>query len=251
MKITRRTFIQGVTASLLLPLQLQAASTDKKTLVIGVGVTGRETINYFKGKKVAGWKNIYNSRRKDTLQQIGISGTGQVCESSASSVADTLCITSPFNGSESLADYTITFRPKKDREHRHSFSTWKSLFDEENLIDKISGYRQVFLVSGLAGFTGGGLSAVITQVIKTTDTKVHVIGNTPFQNEGSVRHEYAQRSLKLISEYADSVVTNSNQETFNRYCAGVSTGDTLEIINIKAAQTLYAKLKISQRGGLS
>src|SRR5271170_5545700 len=87
------------------------------------------------------------------------------------------------------------------------FSTIKSACDGVNVI---------FIVAGLGGGAGSGISPVVARVAKETGALVLAFVTQPFACEGNRRQQQAQQSLEQLKSVADGVICLPSQKTLDR-----------------------------------
>jgi cell division protein FtsZ len=86
----------------------------------------------------------------------------------------------------------------------------ESIDDVRAMLD--SNTKMVFITAGMGGGTGTGAAPVIAQMAKQMDILTVGIVTTPFQFEGKVRNEQAQRGIEKLRENVDSMVVINNNK---------------------------------------
>ena len=84
----------------------------------------------------------------------------------------------------------------------------------EKLKSILQGLEVVFIVSGLGGGTGSGISPVIARLAKEAGALVLCFVSVPFECEGSCRARAAEHSLEELREVSDAVICLPNQKIF-------------------------------------
>lgn len=89
----------------------------------------------------------------------------------------------------------------------------------------------VFIVAGLGGGAGTGISPVLAAAAKETGALVVAFVMTPFDCEGSRRRHEAAEGLAQIKAAADGLVCLPNQKVFKLIDENTSVLETFEITN--------------------
>src|SRR5581483_1391782 len=87
----------------------------------------------------------------------------------------------------------------------------------------------VFIVAGLGGGAGSGISSVVARAAKETGALVLAFVTQPFACEGNRRAEQAQQSLEQLKSVADGVICLPSQKTFKLIDENTSVLDTFRI----------------------
>lgn len=87
----------------------------------------------------------------------------------------------------------------------------------------------VFIVAGLGGGAGSGITPVLARAAKETGALVLAFVTLPFVCEGNRRHQQAQQSLDQLKSIADGVVCLPCQKTFKLIDENTSVLDTFRI----------------------
>src|SRR5882672_1517847 len=77
-----------------------------------------------------------------------------------------------------------------------------------------TGADVVFIIAGLAGGAGTGITPVLARAAKEAGALVLAFVTTPFECEGNRRHELALEGLAEIKAAADGVICLPNQKVF-------------------------------------
>jgi cell division protein FtsZ len=93
------------------------------------------------------------------------------------------------------------------------------------------GVNVVFIVAGLGGGSGTGISPVVARIAKAAGALVLGFVTIPFDCEGDQRLFLAQHGLDDLKEIADGVICLPNQKVFNLIEQNTSAIDTFRIIN--------------------
>lgn len=89
----------------------------------------------------------------------------------------------------------------------------------------------VFVVAGLGGGAGTGISPVLARAAKEAGALVIGFATTPFDCEGVRRQRLAQAGLEELKAAADGVICLPNQKVFKLIDENISVSDTFKITN--------------------
>ena len=87
----------------------------------------------------------------------------------------------------------------------------------------------VFIVAGLGGGAGSGISPVLAHAAKETGALVLAFVTLPFTCEGNRRQQQAQQGLEQLKAFADGVICLPCQKTFKLIDENTSMLDTFRI----------------------
>lgn len=87
-----------------------------------------------------------------------------------------------------------------------------ALEDRERIMGVLEGTDMVFLTAGMGGGTGTGASPVIAQIAKELGILTVAVVTKPFPFEGRKRSSIAERGLKELSQYVDSLIIIPNEK---------------------------------------
>jgi cell division protein FtsZ len=93
-----------------------------------------------------------------------------------------------------------------------------SLAARRQLETALSGVDVAFIVAGMAGGTGAGVSSVVARALKRSGAVTVGFGIMPFRFESKGRHERAERALGKLRRNCDTTVTLDNDRLLA--CAG-------------------------------
>jgi len=94
-----------------------------------------------------------------------------------------------------------------------------------------TGAKVVFIVTGLGGGSGTGISPVLARVAKAAGALVLAFVTTPFECEGSHRQGLAEQGIEELKEAADGVICLPNQKILELIEQNTSVVDTFKIAN--------------------
>ncbi len=83
--------------------------------------------------------------------------------------------------------------------------------DSDSLTALITGFRMVWIVSGLGGGTGGGAVPILARIAREKGALVLAFAILPFDFEGLHRRQQAEESLHSLRSEADAVICIPNQ----------------------------------------
>ncbi|VAW80702.1 Cell division protein FtsZ [hydrothermal vent metagenome] len=84
--------------------------------------------------------------------------------------------------------------------------------DRDRIIECIEGSDMLFITAGMGGGTGTGAAPVVAQVAKEMGILTVAIVTKPFPFEGGKRLGVADRGLKELGQYVDSLITIPNEK---------------------------------------
>ena len=124
---------------------------------------------------------------------------------------------------------------------------------EENftrLKDACAGAAVVFIVAGLGGGAGTGISPVLARAAKEAGAVVLAWVTLPFDCEGNRRRQQAHLGLERLRAEADGVICLPNQEVFRLIDDQTSVVDTFRITNELLAAGLNGVWRLIAAQGL-
>ena len=84
--------------------------------------------------------------------------------------------------------------------------------DRDRIVECIEGSDMLFITAGMGGGTGTGAAPVVAQVAKEMGILTVAIVTKPFPFEGGKRLSVADRGLKELGQYVDSLITIPNEK---------------------------------------
>jgi cell division protein FtsZ len=112
------------------------------------------------------------------------------------------------------------------------------------------GMNLVFIVTGLGGGTGTGVSPVLARVAKETGALVLALVTLPFDCEGNRRRHQAQQGLDQLKIEADGVICLPNQKVSKLIDEQTSLIETFRMSNDLLADCLSGVWRLLARRGL-
>jgi cell division protein FtsZ len=108
----------------------------------------------------------------------------------------------------------------------------------------------VFIIAGLGGGAGSGISPVLARAAKETGALVLAFVTLPFVCEGNRRQQQAQQSLEQLKSVADGVICLPSQKTFKLIDENTSVLDTFRITGGLLVEGVRGVWQLLTRPGL-
>jgi cell division protein FtsZ len=108
----------------------------------------------------------------------------------------------------------------------------------------------IFIVSGLGGGAGSGITPVLARAAKQTGALVLAFITLPFACEGNRRQQQAQQSLEQLKSVADGVICLPCQKTFKLLDENTSVLDTFRITGELLVEGVHGVWRLLTRPGL-
>jgi cell division protein FtsZ len=121
------------------------------------------------------------------------------------------------------------------------FSTLKSACEGADVI---------FIVAGLGGGAGSGISPVLARAAKETGALVLAFVTLPFMCEGNRRQQQAQQGLEQLKAVADGVICLPSQKIFKLIDENTSVLDTFRITGGLVVEGVRGVWQLLTRPGL-
>jgi cell division protein FtsZ len=112
------------------------------------------------------------------------------------------------------------------------------------------GVDVVFLLAGLGGGAGTGISPVLAQAARESGALVLAFVAMPFDCEGNRRLKQAQQGLEQLKSAADGVICLPNQEIFKLIDEKTSVVETFKILNGLLTEGVSGVWRLMARKGL-
>jgi cell division protein FtsZ len=198
-------------------------------------------------------------KRKDalTLKVFGIGDTGvRVLDRLAAGVLPKASLvsinTEPMPGSSAAEKLVLETRLLRGLGSGGDPERGRTLAEEHSAqVEALcEGMDVVFLVTGLGGGAGTGISPVVARAAKAAGALVLVFVTTPFDCEGNRRQHLALRALEEIRQIADGVVCLANQNVFKLVEPTTSVTSTFALTNGLLADGVAALWRLLSRKGL-
>ena len=108
----------------------------------------------------------------------------------------------------------------------------------------------VFIIAGLGGGAGTGISPVLARVAREAGSVVLGFVTTPFDCEGKRRQSAAQEGLEAMREAADGVICLPNQKIFKLIDENTSVVSTFKLIGDLMAEGVRGVWRLLAHPGL-
>ena len=112
------------------------------------------------------------------------------------------------------------------------------------------GATVIFILAGLGGGAGSGISSVLARAAKETGALVLAFVTLPFVCEGNRRQQQAQEGLGQLKAVADGVICLPNQKTFKLIDENTSVLDTFRITGGLLLESVRGVWRLLTRRGL-
>jgi cell division protein FtsZ len=112
------------------------------------------------------------------------------------------------------------------------------------------GATVIFILAGLGGGAGSGISSVTARAAKETGALVLAFVTLPFACEGNRRQQQAQEGLGELKAVADGVICLPNQKTFKLIDENTSVLDTFRITSGLLLESVRGVWRLLTRRGL-
>jgi cell division protein FtsZ len=112
------------------------------------------------------------------------------------------------------------------------------------------GANVIFIMAGLGGGAGSGISPVLARAAKESGALVLAFVTLPFMCEGNRRLQQAQQSLEQLKNVADGVICLPNQKAFKLIDENTSVLDTFRITGGLLIEGVLGVWRLLMRRGL-
>ncbi len=112
------------------------------------------------------------------------------------------------------------------------------------------GASVIFILAGLGGGAGSGISSVLARAAKETGALVLAFVTLPFACEGNRRQQQAEQGLGELKAVADGVICLPNQKTFKLIDENTSVLDTFRITGGLLLESVRGVWRLLTRRGL-
>ena len=125
-----------------------------------------------------------------------------------------------------------------------------ALEDRERIADVLEGSDMVFITAGMGGGTGTGAAPVVAQVAKDLGILTVAVVTRPFSMEGRKRAEAANKGIKELSQFVDSLITIPNEKLLTVLGRDVSLLDAFKSANDVLLGAVQGIAELITRPGL-
>src|SRR6516225_2778292 len=128
----------------------------------------------------------------------------------------------------------------------------RALAEEQfsTLTTACNGADVVFVIAGLGGGAGSGISPVLARAAKQTGALVLAFVTLPFACEGNRRQEQARQCLEQLKSVADGVICLQNQKTIRLIDENTSVLDTFRHTGSLLVEGVRGVWRLITRPGL-
>ena len=112
------------------------------------------------------------------------------------------------------------------------------------------GAAVIFIVAGLGGGSGSGISPVLARIARESGALVVAFASLPFDCEGRRRQMLARQASEQLQEAADAVICLPNQKVFKLIDENTSVRDTFRITNDLLAEGVRGVWRLVAHKGL-
>ncbi|HVV00775.1 MAG TPA: cell division protein FtsZ [Verrucomicrobiae bacterium] len=121
---------------------------------------------------------------------------------------------------------------------------------EEKLKSLCDGADVVFVLAGLGGGAGGGISPVLARIARDKGALVLAFAATPFDCEGKRRQDLAEEGLRDLKAAADGVICMPNQRVLRLIDENTSITETFKRANELLADAVLGVWRLLSHKGL-
>ncbi len=122
--------------------------------------------------------------------------------------------------------------------------------DRETLRQELEGADLVFITAGLGGGTGTGASSVIADIVKELGAISVAITTKPFDFEGPVRRNHAERGQAVLRKKVDTFITVPNQRLIRVVDESTTFKDAFRVADGVLKQCVCSIAELITRPGL-
>ncbi len=122
--------------------------------------------------------------------------------------------------------------------------------DRDLIRQEIEGSDLVFITAGLGGGTGTGASSVIADVAKEIGALSVAITTKPFEFEGTVRRNHADKGQQILRKKVDTLITIPNQRLINVVDETTTLIDAFKVADSVLKQCVQSIADLITRPGL-
>jgi cell division GTPase FtsZ len=105
-----------------------------------------------------------------------------------------------------------------------------AMSDRARIAEVLTGTQMVFVVAGMGGGTGSGVSPVVAEIAHSLGVITIGLVTTPFAYEGR-RMQFAKEGIDELKKYADTVIPCSNEALEKTLGPEVSMGDAFDAVD--------------------
>ena len=122
--------------------------------------------------------------------------------------------------------------------------------DRDLIMQELNGADLVFITAGLGGGTGTGASSVIADIAKEIGALYVAITTKPFDFEGSMRRNHADKGQQILRKKVDTLITIPNQRLINVVDENTTLIDAFQLADSVLKQCVQSIADLITRPGL-
>lgn len=122
--------------------------------------------------------------------------------------------------------------------------------DRDLIRQELEGTDLVFITAGLGGGTGTGASSVVADVVKELGALSVAITTKPFDFEGSVRRNQAEKGQQILRKKVDTLITVPNQRLVTVVEESTTLIDAFKVADSVLKQCVQSIADLITRPGL-
>lgn len=122
--------------------------------------------------------------------------------------------------------------------------------DRDKIIEVLNGADMIFITAGMGGGTGTGAAPVIAQLAKELGILTVAVVTKPFPFEGRKRMDIAEKGIRELSQYVDSLITIPNEKLLTVLGKGVTLLDAFKAANNVLLGAVQGIAELITRPGL-
>lgn len=122
--------------------------------------------------------------------------------------------------------------------------------DRELIRKELEGADLVFITACLGGGTGTGASSVIADVVKEMGALSVAITTKPFEFEGSIRRQHAEKGQQILRKKVDTLITVPNQRLISVVDEATTLIDAFKVADNVLKQCVQSIADLITRSGL-
>jgi len=125
-----------------------------------------------------------------------------------------------------------------------------ALDDRERIMEVIDGADMLFITAGMGGGTGTGAAPIVAQVARELGILTVAVVTKPFPFEGRKRMAVAEKGIRELGQYVDSLITIPNEKLLAVLGKNVSLLDAFKSANDVLLGAVQGIAELITRPGL-
>lgn len=122
--------------------------------------------------------------------------------------------------------------------------------DRERIQEVIEGSDMLFITAGMGGGTGTGAAPIVAQVARDLGILTVAVVTKPFPFEGTKRMQVAQKGIKDLAQYVDSLITIPNDKLLTVLGKNITLLDAFRAANDVLLGAVQGIAELITRPGL-